>query len=204
MFQVKSVCKRVFLSAQIFWQIEKFLPSRHTKTLTQSDPTTKPSSLLLLRISVCVRACLWSCWKILGANVGVDYPPPLPLWSAANGTNCTVLSLMHWWAFSISVLLSWMLPPNPPSSPFHPHLSSNQLAACQGDVRHSDWTVLAAKCCTDFWVRCRWRCLLSIIYTKAELPYTGKDTISFSSLYLVKNRFTVLMQSTCSETETRL
>ena len=81
------------------------------------DQTLQPAAF----VNKCVCACWWWWWwKNPGANVGVDYPPPLPLWSAANGTNCIVLSLMHWWAFSISVLLSSPECPPPPPPPLPP------------------------------------------------------------------------------------
>lgn len=128
------------------WKIPSILPSRHPKTPTQSDPTTKPSRLLLLWINVCMCACWW--WKNLGANVGVDYPPPLPLWSGANGTNCTVLSLMHWWAFSISVLLSATPTPLPPSHTSLIQSACNMSQAMCGTV--IGLCNFAAKCCFFF------------------------------------------------------
>lgn len=83
----------------------------------------------------CEEMCVWmfvedsSGWCWWG-----DYLPPRPLWSAANGTNCTVLSLMHWWAFSISAPLSCMLPPASSPSPLSsliqsPHNMSEQCVA---------------------------------------------------------------------------
>lgn len=115
-----------------FWQIEIFPPSCHRCTPSNSHCT--PSLLLLWR-----NVCVWmfvedsSGWCWWG-----DYLPPRSLWSAANGTNCTALSLMHWWAFSISVMLSCILPP--PLLPSH-HLS-NHLATCRSNVWLADWMVL--------------------------------------------------------------
>lgn len=98
-----SVCKIVLQSSLICGQIEKSSPSFHPvipRPQPNQTPRPKPPACCFCE-QVCMCACVWVCgctcwwWKIPGANVGVDYPPPLPLWSAANGTNCTVLSLMH-------------------------------------------------------------------------------------------------------------
>lgn len=105
------------------------------------DQTLRHAAFVNKRVRACARARRW-CWKIPGANVGVDYPPPLTLWCAANGTNCTVLSLMLWWAFSISVLLSGALPKNLSSS-----TRFNQIAH-PINVQHVEamWAMMIGRC----------------------------------------------------------
>lgn len=110
-------------------------------------------------------ACMLAVVEDSEANVGLDYPPPLPLWSAANGTNCTVLSLMHWQAFSISVLLSWVPPPKPPSSPFthitHPISVGHVEAMCGTTIGQCKSVLFFLFVCFSFCIRSKvlLRCL---------------------------------------------
>lgn len=108
------VLEKMSQSSQDFlsnWKIFSMPPVGISRPRPNQDLTVEPSSLLLLWMNVCL------CWHICagagksrGLMSGWIIPPPLPLWSSANGTNCTVLSLMHWWAFSIPPLPSWVLP----------------------------------------------------------------------------------------------